>query len=168
MATDPTIRTKERFWMKVEQGDDDMCWPWLGGVRFRWVDKRGFATNVTPRRAAWAIAHNDEFAPNWAMIDVSCRNVMCCNPKHIVWVQKRDMTNRRPTSRRGELHGAAILTEEKVRMIRRRYNDRSHPITQAALAEEIGVRQETINQIVNWRTWKHVKDETLEEVHATD
>jgi len=67
----------------------------------------------------------------------------------------------------GENSSWAVLTESQVREIRQRYaKDKDvqrcpgvkvNGVTQAALAEEYGVRQQTISDIVNRHIWKGVE-----------
>jgi DNA-binding transcriptional regulator YiaG len=55
---------------------------------------------------------------------------------------------------RGEQHYAARLTADKVREIRSRYVRRV--VTQQALADELGVSREMVNNVLRRRTWKHI------------
>ena len=60
----------------------------------------------------------------------------------------------RPKTRvRGESHGGAKLTEEKVIEIRRRHGDGE---AVKALAAEFGVSSSTVSNIIARRIWKHV------------
>jgi helix-turn-helix, Psq domain len=53
---------------------------------------------------------------------------------------------------RGEAHGRAVLTEAKVRAIRRGYGR----VSQRALAREYGVSRSTIALVVRRLRWRHV------------
>jgi NUMOD4 motif/HNH endonuclease len=55
---------------------------------------------------------------------------------------------------RGEATGSHRLTENQVRDIRTRYGLRQ--ANQQALADEFGVHNSTISDIVNFKKWKHV------------
>jgi hypothetical protein len=57
------------------------------------------------------------------------------------------------TSNRGERHGMVKLTESKVREIRSRVLAGER---QSNLVRELGVSPMTINDIVKFRTWRHV------------
>jgi len=60
----------------------------------------------------------------------------------------------RPKTRvRGESHGSAKLTEEKVVEIRRRHSEGE---AVKALAAEFGVNPSTVSNIVARRIWKHI------------
>lgn len=57
--------------------------------------------------------------------------------------------------REGEANGHAKLTDRKVRRIRKLYDTGKH--TQAELGEMFGVAENTISQVVNRKTWRHVR-----------
>lgn len=54
---------------------------------------------------------------------------------------------------RGEAHGNAVVTDELVREIRRRYASGE---TQMALHRELGIARTTIQAIVTRKYWKHL------------
>ena len=56
----------------------------------------------------------------------------------------------------GEAHGRAVLTDEKVRVIRAL--DR-HGIPKSRIAEIFRIAPATVGQIVHRHTWKHVAEE---------
>jgi predicted DNA binding protein len=56
--------------------------------------------------------------------------------------------------RRGEEHGQAKLTEAQVIDIRARYTP--HVVTISQLADEFGVGRETVNAVLQRRTWRHL------------
>jgi hypothetical protein len=55
---------------------------------------------------------------------------------------------------RGERHGRAKLTEDDVRAIRRRHA--AGGISQQSLADEYGVKQTVVSQIIRRKRWAHV------------
>lgn len=55
---------------------------------------------------------------------------------------------------KGEGHGQAKITEDDALEIRKRYNEGD--ITQKALAEEYGLTQQGVSDIINRRSWKHI------------
>jgi hypothetical protein len=61
------------------------------------------------------------------------------------------------TSQVGEMHGCSILKSSQVAEIKRRYKFRGGADSGSALAKEFGVDKCTICDIVQGRTWKHVK-----------
>lgn len=76
-------RSIENFWSKVNVKDNpDECWEWTGAI-----------TNGYPRFSAYHTLGNAGYAHHWAYIFTygqydgwlvrTCRNLSCCNPKHI-------------------------------------------------------------------------------------
>jgi hypothetical protein len=58
---------------------------------------------------------------------------------------------------KGEEVVISKLTEQQVRKIRRLYATYNYKFSQPKLATKYGVSQHTISQVVNRKTWKHVK-----------
>ena len=56
--------------------------------------------------------------------------------------------------KRGELNGLSILTDQKVREIRRKFKPRVY--TRKKLALEYGVTENCIKDVVMGKSWKHV------------
>lgn len=91
-----------------------------------------------------------------------CDNPICCNPSHLfagtASDNQRDSVakgrNRTPRLN-GSAHPGAKITEDDVREIRRRAAE--GPLgTKKALAEEYGVSQACISEIVNGKKWGHI------------
>ena len=80
----PIYRTdEERFWSKVEKGEDDECWNWTGGHngsghgKFKPKGKKpGYAHRWSYEQAKGPI-------PEKLVIDHTCRNARCVNPRHL-------------------------------------------------------------------------------------
>ena len=54
----------------------------------------------------------------------------------------------------GEKHGHAKLDRDKVTQIRSRYL--AHVMSYGRLARIFGVRESTVRDVVQYRTWRHV------------
>jgi hypothetical protein len=71
-----------KFWSKVEIKGEDECWPWVGARR---TDGYGvFRSNShlsKAHRVAYYLAHKND--PVELVIDHTCFNKWCCNPKHL-------------------------------------------------------------------------------------
>lgn len=147
-----------RFMTKVDQGDE--CWMWKGG-RYN-TDYGRFCAN-----ARMYLAHRASYEifvgpiPEGAFILHSCDNPPCVNPAHLrAGDHRENMADMKERGRAkspclaGERHPHARLSEDDVREIRRRYA--SGKESQQRIADDFGVRQTLISQIVLRQAWRHV------------
>lgn len=103
-------------------------------------------------RLSWFVANKT--IPVGHVIRHKCRNRNCVNPEHLeTGTQAENCADRERdgTTARGERSGNAKLTEEQVLEIRNRVN-----YTQSELAEEFGVSDTLIGNIIRRESWKHV------------
>lgn len=56
----------------------------------------------------------------------------------------------------GERHGNAVLTKKDVLKIRETASNRGYHYRRKELATEYGVAEDTIREVVNRKTWKHI------------
>lgn len=127
---------------------------------------RGKATPAA--RAVWTIANGD---PGEAHVLHKCNGGSgaygCINRRHLyLGDHARNMldmviagrSQKGRTDVRGSAVGTAVLTEEAVREIRRRYvpGRPYHPGNRAALAAEYGITEATVKDAVTRRSWQHV------------
>jgi hypothetical protein len=147
-----------RFWVKVRVHTGG-CWEWTACP-----DSRGygrFSFSLGQGRQRWKLAHrlayeiyNGEL-PSALCVCHHCDNRLCVRREHLFLGTHKDNTEDRDrkgrrTALKGEVHGAARLTDENVLAIRA--DSRSYK-TRAA---HYGVCVATISHIVNRRTWKHI------------
>lgn len=76
MPTETELRV--RFWEKVEVGEEDDCWMWLGNPRGQFRMGRHV---VHVRRVAWEFTYGAP--PPRTHLKLTCGERLCCNPAHI-------------------------------------------------------------------------------------
>lgn len=129
-----------KFWSKVQIGQPDQCWPWIGAKS----NGYGIFEKIKTHRIAYMLAKGP--IPVGLMVRHTCDNRPCCNPAHLLTGTNAD-NHRDACERRRWLYGLrngnAKLTDEQVDYIRS--NPDRH--TQRALANEFGVAESTISYI---------------------
>jgi hypothetical protein len=85
----------------------------------------------------------------------SCDIRACFNPKHLFQGTQRDnmidcSKKGRANKPRGEHHRSAVLSESQVALIRSSHDN------PGALARRFGVRRQTIDAILSFKSWRHV------------
>ncbi len=106
-------------------------------------------------RIAYELKHGE--IPNGLIVLHNCDNPACVNVDHLfLGTQAENMADMVSKNRqmKGADHHKAKLTDEDVLEIRSRYNGKRGILTM--LANEFGVRKQTISKIVKHRIWKHV------------
>lgn len=164
----------ERFWARVDKDgpvirpDLGACWLWTGPD-----NGRGYGQVYAPELGRWtAYAHrvawtlgNGAIPPK---MDVChhCDTRRCCRPDHLflgtraqnmqdMIAKRRNYHVTRPDAiLRGSRHGNARLTESDVQRIRETALLRTK--NARAIAAEFSVHIDTIHDIAQGRSWKHV------------
>lgn len=87
---------EERFWLKVQIGDPDACWPWIGatsrsrnGLVYGCIQAGGRDTSIL-RAPRVALSLRDgvsltERVGLEACHAPTCTTSLCCNPDHLRW-----------------------------------------------------------------------------------
>ncbi len=133
------------------------CIVWTG-----FKNKKGYGQiSVHPREKHSALAHRASYqafvgspVPEYMRVCHRCDNPSCVNPVHLFLGTDADNSAdmvAKGRSQRGERSGAAKLTEKQVLEIRSRRADH-----QPTIAQEFGVTQQTISDIIQRRSWKHI------------
>jgi len=154
-TTPPTVRV----WRRVDVGDIDACWPYLGNH-----DRHGYGLVQVGRHNAGdqVFAHRLVFESIYGRLLPSlvirhhCDNPPCCNPRHLAaGSQVANMADmlRRGRNSRGE-HHTSKLTEVEVREMRALWTTGAW--TMKALSRKYGVHRMTAKSAVLRKTWKHV------------
>jgi hypothetical protein len=107
-------RIHERFWTKVEKGEDENgCWEWRGTVK-----PGGYPAlqvgqhSISPSHLSW-LWSTGEF-PLGGRIQQVCNNQLCVRPSHLAWVVGRALEQRLAAESEGYLSvvGVPVTTDE--------------------------------------------------------
>ncbi len=143
-----------KFWENCERTEFG-CLEWKGAPMaggYGRVRINGQRTSKAHRHA-WYLSHGS--IPEGMFVCHKCDNPICVNPEHLflgtAHDNMRDMAAKgraAGSTRRGERHPLAKLTEAQVSEIARRYVPRGPGKSNAGeLAREFGVRRETIRHV---------------------
>ena len=131
------------------------CTEWTGGKSsgygMQWDPQR--KSPVFAHRAAWAQVHGK--IPKGKIIRHLCHNPSCVNVKHLAIGTNQDNSNDMKAagrSARGELNGAAKLTDLQAREI---YALKGQ-ISGYKVAKEYNISPSPIYKIWNKQKWKHI------------
>ncbi len=151
--TDPKIRFEALLSTNRKLGD---CWVFAGSKAKRYAS---FALDGVSRIGAHVASYRlyKGDIPEGKLVRHTCDNKPCVNPEHLVLGTQLDNMADCVERRRiatGEQQGLSVMTEERVRDLRRRHA--AGGVTQTALSVEFGISQATTSQIVRRITWKHI------------
>jgi hypothetical protein len=159
----------ERFWEKVNITES--CWIWIGSLDTSGYGHINFEGRL--RRAthiAWILTFG--YIPSNVLMCHTCDTPACVNPSHLfignhqtnaddMVVKGRSAKGNQSSSRlyperrpHGINHPKAKLTEGQVREIRCLSENGE---TQRHIAKVFGVCKNTIQSIIENKTWRHVK-----------
>lgn len=151
----PPILTDTDFWQRaILTADIDKCWEWQRGFE---KDGYGHAhiqgKQWKAHRYAWKLANGYNSTLN---ICHKCDNRRCINPNHLFEGTHKDNSQdmvQKGRVQRGERHFLSHLTDVDVLEIRAMVG-RGH--THQSTADQFGVVRETVSQIIQRKTWKHI------------
>lgn len=149
------LTLSERFWLYVKKNDD--CWQWLS-----YKDNNGYGRinyggkPFLAHRLSYMLKFGD--IPDGRVVCHRCDNPECTNPEHLFLGTQADnvtdMHNKGRANKRGlkgSAHNQARLTEGDVRAIR------GSELSCAELADKFKMSRTNIYDILNGKTWRHVK-----------
>lgn len=144
----------ERFWSKVEKGDD--CWNWTGSTNGRYGQFHFNSDHISAHRFSYILFNGA--IPEGAIVRHKCDNPLCVNPSHLEAGTFADNTADMMSRGRGsyvahpgEANGRAKLTVDQVNEIRATYSGRFGDA--ADLARRYGVTKTTISRILRGELW---------------
>lgn len=148
---------EERLWGRVNRNSPNGCWEWQGyklQTGYGLIMFRG--KQIGTHRVAWLLSTGIEQGQLHVLH--KCDNPCCCNPDHLfLGTHQENMRDKCKKGRAyfayGELTKNAKLTELQVKTIRQAHAS-GKPVLE--MAKEYGVTEETIYNVVNRRTWKHI------------
>lgn len=148
----------ERYENQIDRSDGpDACHPWVGakaegyGAFWDGAHTQGGHCHIV-KAHAWGYRQKVGALESGEVIRHLCHNKLCQNERH--WAKGTPGDNARDSMTGGIALGPGKLTPVLVAQIRQRYA--AGGISQRALAEEYGVSENHLRNIVNHRVWKHV------------
>lgn len=154
-----TIPILDTFFSRIGTRTEAGCIPWTGSVNDRGYGIINSVLVPAGTKRASHVAYELFYGPVPKELCVChrCDNPICVAPSHLfVGTKAENIADKVAKGRqaRGERNGKVLLTEDKVRDIRNRYEGRNESARQ--LAREYGVSFSCVQDIVYRKTWKHV------------
>lgn len=159
----------DRFLSRTEYNENG-CLIWTG-AGYGTKIYGGFYPNASTKKVrahAWILRYTlgDAYLEGKQVLH-KCDVPKCVNPEHLFQGTNKDnMADMMSKGRnaKGESSGAAKLTDDVVREIRRLYAEgtwssllgRTVPVTAAEMGRTLGVSQSCVMEVVKGNTWKHV------------
>ena len=160
----------DRFWTNVTKTDN--CWLWTG-----WIRRDGYGSvsirnkHFAAHRVSWTLANGP--IPDGLWVLHHCDVRVCVRPTHLYLGTREQNTSDAIVRHRfksgaeahfrahpeivpkGERHWAAKLTDDDVRLIRKRVASGEKQID---LQREFGLSSGTVSLVVHRKRWAHVID----------
>lgn len=158
--------TPEVLWSKVDRGDPNECWPWMGyinkgGYGRTWINNKGYYAH----RVIYNLYHTGKLpfdAPadklGHGFLRHTCDNPRCCNPAHLalgtLLDNAKDKVERGRQKRWNSVDSPrAKLTREQVIELRLQ---KASGVSTKELMKQYGVSKPTVNQIVSRKYYKDI------------
>lgn len=134
--------------------EENDCWLWTGSLRGGYGALTIDGVTHRAHRLSYTL-HKGEI-PEGMLVCHTCDIRLCINPEHLFLGSYKDNSDDKVAKgrqARGETGGRTKLTEDAVRHIRKLAATCSYQ----KIANSFGVHKSSITDILNDRTWTHVK-----------
>lgn len=137
------------FWSRVNKTSASGCWLWTAGADANGYGQiRYLGRQEGAHRVAWMLANGP--IPRGVSVLHRCDVPRCVNVAHLfLGTQKENVRDCAAKLR----HGRAKLSPDDVRAIR---TLRADGLSQQAIANEYGIAQTGISNVLLGKTWAHV------------
>ena len=155
----------DRFWSFVDNGDNDICWPWTKSLdgsgygqfwyRLEKKVKKRVKSSIFAYRFPWHLPGVERPTNNLCVLH-ACDNPICCNPAHLfLGTQQENIADMLRKKRHifGARHPLSKITEKDVLEIRRRAACGEMYKT---IAEDFPIGATSIRKISLKIRWRHV------------
>lgn len=159
-----SMSMRERFEKRVQRGEKDECWLWLGQINYAGYGifspagiSGGRGDRAMAHRVAWELENGP--IPKGKVICHKCDNPPCCNFNHLFCGTQLDNVkdciskgrNRGPC---GEKSSTAKLTSKEVLVIREIFD--CGLASTRELTRMFGMSYPNIRAIVTRKNWRHI------------
>jgi len=144
-----TKKQKERFFSLFKKRGRRPCWLWTGLAGYNGYGQITFnRTTISAHRISYGLATGKDLTGKTLLH--SCHNPSCVNPNHLsIGTQSKNMQQAADLGITNKK-----LKPFQVQAIRQYYKNGMKP---KDLAKVFKVRQQTIYDIIRYRTWKHLR-----------
>lgn len=140
----------DKKYVRAENG----CWIWTA-----YRDKDGYGNfGVAQKAHRYSYKRFKGVIPEGMLVCHTCDESSCVNPDHLFLGttkdNHKDMCDKERIAK-GEGSGASKLSEKDVKKIRKEYVNGHKSMSE--LGDEFGISATTACNIINFKTWKHVR-----------
>ncbi len=163
-----TSPLSHRFWFRVDRDGPQhpvlktKCWVWIGNTMNKGYGILSYSHTgrYLAHRYSWTL-HYGEISDELSVLH-KCDNRLCVRPNHLfLGTQQDNLADMREKDRqvKGEKQWCAIINEEIVKYIRKRYVRYSTTDNTTAIAKDLNLTKVCVYKVISRKTWKHVKDD---------